>query len=171
MTNIDHTSARLSAGFEYYIDHLRNGEVIATDKVHNLIPTEGLNHLLDVTLKGATQQSAWYVALFEGNYTPTATITAATVVAAATECTAYSEATREVWTGGAVANGAVSNVDSRAEFTMTATKAVYGAFLISSAAKSSGSGVLLSIARFPTVKNVESGDVLQVRVEYTSVSA
>jgi hypothetical protein len=171
MTNIDHTSTQVRAGFEYYIDHIRDGELLASDKVHNLIPTEGLNHLLGVTLKAATQQSAWYVGLFEGNYTPTSTITAATVVATATECTAYTESTREVWTGGSVANGTVSNSDSRAEFTMNATKAVYGAFLISSAAKSSGSGVLLSIARFPTVKNVESGDVLQVRVEYTSVSA
>jgi hypothetical protein len=171
MEQQDTAQGTLQSGFTYYVDHVRNGEVIGTDEVHNLIPTEGLNHILSVVLKAGTQQTNWYVGLFEGNYTPTATITAATVTATATECTAYTEATREAWVGGTVANGFVTNTDSRAEFTMNATKAVYGAFVVSSATKSSGSGVLISIARFPTVKNVESGDLLRVRAEFTNVSA
>lgn len=161
----------VSAGFAYFVDHIRNGEVIGTEQVHNLIPTEGLNHILGVTLKAATQQPNWYIGLYEGNYTPTSTITAATVVATATECTAYTQGSRPAWVGGSVANGFVTNTDSRAEFTMNATKSVYGAFVVSSATKSSGSGVLISIARFSTVKNVESGDTLLVRAEFTSVSA
>lgn len=161
---------KTEVGFVYTVDHYRNGELIDSITQHNLIPTQGLNHLLGVALKGVTQVSNWYVGLYEGNYTPTSAATGATIVALSTECTAYTEATRQQWVGGLVASGSVTNADSRATFTMNATKNVYGAFLVSSPVKGATSDVLFSVVRFSTVKPVESGDILRVRAEFSSVS-
>lgn len=159
------------SGFTYVVEHTRGGEVLSAEIVHNLLPTEGLNHAVDVLLLAGAQQSNWYLALFEGNYTPTSTVTGATVVSVATECTAYDETTRQQWIGSAVSAGASSNTASKAVFTMNATKGVYGAFLVSSSVKSSTTGILLSIAQFPTVKNVIDNDILRVTASFTNVSA
>lgn len=158
-------------GFVYHVEHYRNGALLEVSETHNLIPTEGLNHALGVMLKGDTQQTSWYVAIYEGNYTPIAGATASNITTAATECVAYAEATRQQWVGGTVANGFVSNTDSRAVFTMNATKKVYGGFLVSSPVKGSSTGVLVSVVRFATAKDVETGDILRVRAEFTNVSA
>ena len=158
-------------GFIYRVDHFRNGVLIDTSEDHNLIPTQGLNHALDVMLKAGVQITSWYVGIFEGNYTPIPAVTGATIVAAATECVAYAEATRPAWVGGAIANGFVTNDANRAAFTMNAAKAVYGGFLVSSPVKGGASDVIVSAVRFSTVKNVEAGDILRVRAEFTNISA
>lgn len=159
------------SGFVYVVDHFRNGQLLTGgEPVCNLMPEEGLNHALDVLLKNATQQVGWYIGLYEGDYVPIDSVTAGTVVAAATECTAYDETARPAWVGGTIDAGFVTNVDNRAVFTMNDTKTVYGAFMISSSIKSSGVGVLISIVRFPTVKEVEDGDILRVRAQYLNVS-
>lgn len=145
--------------------------VIDQELVKNLIPTEGLNYILGASLTGVTPISAWYIALFEGNYTPVAGLTAATFATAATECTAYDEATRVVWTAGSVTAGSVNNSEDKAVFTMNATKAVYGIGQLSVNTKSSGSGVLVSAARFAAVKNVVDDDVLSVTSTITMTSS
>ena len=68
-----------------------------------MVPIEGLNHMLSVTVKNGTPVPQWYIGLFEGDYSPDATVTAATLPALATECTAYSETTRVPLTTGAAA--------------------------------------------------------------------
>lgn len=162
-------NSKLRIGFVWNIEHIRKGVVIGTEPVCNLIPTEGLDHILSVLLKGGTQRLDWYIALFEGNYTPVAGLTAANFVANATECTAYIEATREAWVGGAVSGGAVSNTNSKAEFTFNAIKTVYGGVLISSATKGSSTGEILSAVRFSTAKPMESGDILRIAAGITLV--
>lgn len=152
----------VQAGFVYVVEHIRNGEILSVEEVHNLIPTEGLNYILNTALKAASAVPAWYLALFEGNYTPVAAVTAATFPAAATESTAYNETNRVLWAAGPVASGAVSNSASKAVFTMNATKAIYGIAQTSVLTKSATTGVLVSVARFAAVKNVENGDVLNV---------
>lgn len=162
---------KLEFGFDYTVEHLRNGEVIASEVVSNLVPTEGLNYIVSGALTGGPTSASWFIGLYEGNYVPTSTITAATVVSATTECVAYSNSTRPTWVGGTVTNGAVDNSLSRAEFTMTANKTVYGAFLVSTSAKSSALGTLLSIVRFASPKGLETGDVLRVTAGVAMVSA
>lgn len=159
------------AGFIYVVEHVRDGLVLSTEEIHNLIPTEGLDYLLNTALLGAAQQAAWYIALFEGNYTPVAGVTAATFPAAATESTAYAEANRVPWTPGAVAAGAVSNAASKAVFTMNAAKTIYGIAQSSANAKGAVTGVLVSVARFAAAKVVEAGDVLNVTSTLSVTSA
>jgi hypothetical protein len=121
---------------------------------HNLIPTEGMNHILMVALSNTAKLNSFYLALFSGNYTPVAGLTAANFAASATEIVSgtegYTEATRPVWTPAAAASGAIDNLASRANFTIaTATNiTIRGAALLSSNVKGSTTGVIISAARF-----------------------
>ncbi|MGA0610104.1 hypothetical protein [Caldimonas sp. KR1-144] len=158
------------AGFVWTIETLRNGVVIEREVVHNLIPVEGLNHILSVLLKAGAQVPTWYIGIYEGNYTPTPDLTAAQLPALAVECTSYTEATRRELVEGAVANGAVDNLGNRAEFTSNANKTVYGGFITSAPAKGSTAGVLLSAVRFPTPKSFEAETVMRVSAGFNLAS-
>lgn len=181
--------AKLKTGFTYNVEHLRRAEmvdddslprktlngveyaVLSTETVNNLVPTEGLNYMLGASLTGVVQISAWFIALFEGNYTPVAGVTAATFPADATECVAYNEAARVSWTPGAISAGSVSNTASKAVFTMNATKTVYGIAQTSVSTKSAITGTLVSVARFGAAKAVVATDVLNVTSIITATSA
>jgi hypothetical protein len=136
--------------------------VLSTEEVHNLIPTEGINYILGAALDGTSPISTWYIAPFEGNYTPVAGVTASSFTSSATESTAYDEATRVEWVPGAVVAGSMSNSASKAVFTFNASKTIYGIGQLSVSAKSATTGVLVSIARFASSKAVVDDDVLNV---------
>lgn len=163
--------AGIVTGGVFQIDHVRNGEVIDSWEEPNLVVNEGLNKLLDVMFGGATQITTWYVGLFEGNYTPVATVTAATITAASTECTAYTESTRQEYVEDAAASQSITNSASRATFTFNATKTIYGAFLASASAKSATTGTLFSAARFNTSKSVVADDQLLLTYTLGAASA
>ena len=158
-------------GFTYTIETLKDGQIVDREVQHNLIPTEGLNHILSVLLSGGAQVATWYIGLYEGNYTPSTNDVMATFPAAATETTAYGAATRIEFTEGAIAAGAVDNSAARAEFTFNATKTIYGGFICSSPAKGNASGTLLSVVRFGSPKPVESGSVLRVTAGFSTLSS
>ncbi len=159
------SSNDLIVGGIFSVEHVRDGEIIDAWDTPNLVTNEGLNHILGVEFNGATQIGTWYVGLFEGNYTPVATVTAATITAAATESTAYDETTRVAYVEAAPASQSITNSASKATFTINATKTIYGAFLVSASAKSATSGTLFSAARFGTSKAVVAAD--QLLVTYT----
>jgi hypothetical protein len=145
------------------LDVAPDGSLVGTPMhAPNLVPTEGLNHLLDVVLHGAEQYPAWYVALFEGNYTPTFDVTADTFAQLATECTAYQGAGRLEFKEAPAVGGATSNAANLSTFTFTADKTVYGAALLSASGKNSRAGKLLSIARFPQPRQFAAGQQLAV---------
>jgi hypothetical protein len=145
--------------------------VLSIENVSNLIPEEGIGYILGAALKGVSQISSWFIALFEGNYTPVAGVTAATFPAAATESTAYAEANRVAWTSGSVSGGSVSNTASKAVFTMNATKTIYGIAQTSLLTKSGTTGTLVSVARFAAAKSVVADDILNVTSTITLTSA
>lgn len=149
---------------------IREGVVIEQETVHNLIPTEGLNHIMGVAFKSVPQVPTWYIAIYEGNFTPTDATAAATFPAAATECTAYTPAARVEYVEGAVATGSIDNTASKAEFTMTADKTIYGAVISSASAKGATTGVIVSAVRFATAKAVLTGDVLRLTAINTLAS-
>ena len=166
-----HGLGTVAVGGVFSFELVRNGEVIDTWHEHNLVTTEGLNHLLNVAFKAGTQSGTWYVGLFEGNYTPVAGDTAATFVAAATESTAYDETSRQLWNTDAVSAGVVNNGTNKAIFTISATKTLYGMFLTSASAKSATSGTLFSATRFSSARNVLDNDELRVTYTLTATSA
>lgn len=157
-------------GFEHTVEHIRDGRIIDVETVRNLVPTEGLNYLLEAALRNGTVLPSWFVALFEGNYTPVAGVTAATFPAAATESTAYDEATRVAWASAAASGGVVTNSASKAVFTMNATKTIYGIAMSSASAKGAITGALVSVARFAVAKSVVDDDVLNVTSTITMTS-
>ncbi len=146
------------------------GNVLHTEEVHNLMPVEGLNHMLGVTLKGVLAVPTWYVGVYEGAYTPLSTDTMATFPGAATECTAYASATRQALTLGAVAAGAVNNFSSTTDIAFNATKTIYGGFISSSSAKGGTNGVLLSAVRTAAPRVTDDTMTLRVKVSFTTAS-
>lgn len=142
----------------------------------NLLPTEGLNHLLMVALSNTAKLNNFYLALFSGDYTPTAAIKASTFSATATEITSgaegYSQATRPVWTPGSAVSGQIDNNATKAAFNIVTASSVTirGAALLSDSVKGSGVGVLISIARFGQDRLEYNGNVynLGYRVRLTS---
>jgi len=166
--------ATLKCGMTYEVRSYKRSKsgrlwLFDEDIVHNLVPIEGLNHMLATEFKGGAQIGTWYLALFEGNYTPSAADTAATFPAAAGESVAYAEATRVAWDEGTIAIGVLDNASNRAEFTMSSVVTIYGAALLSASAKGATTGILSSIARFSSPK--VGVDVVRVTAGYVLTSA
>lgn len=157
----------IGAGGVFTYEHVRDGKIIDTWESRNLIVNQGLNHILDVALHATAATATWYIGVFEGNYTPLATDTAATIVASSTECTAYTEGVRQTYNEAAAAAQVTTNSASKATFTFNATKTIYGAFLSSVSTISATTGVLLAADRAATAKAVTSGDQLLITYAVT----
>lgn len=146
--------------------HDVNGEGYMED--HNLVTTEGLNHLLATTLANGNKNSNWYLALYAGAYTPVAGVTAASFPAAANELTSntegYSETARRPWVPGTATNGTIDNTDNKATFTIATagSVSVNGAALLSASAKGATTGVLMSAAKFSAARTLYAGDVFNL---------
>jgi len=148
-----------------------DGKLKWEDGFDNIIVTEGLNHILDSTLGGASQVTAWYVGLLDADAAPAAGWGATEV--GGDDFVDYAEGTLPVWTpdGGAAA-GSVSNSSSPASFAINQDSSVVGgAFLISTSAKATPAGTLYSAGTFSSDKNVDDGDTLQVTATFTQADA
>lgn len=152
----------------WVLDHLRGGKLLNRQTALNLLLTEGANYItgLGFAASPPTAISAWYIVLFENDYTPLAADTYASN--GWTELTAYDETTRPVWTPGSVAGGSVDNSASKATFTINATKTIYGGVLLgggsapSTKSNTAGGGTAYAGVRFSASRAVQSGDVLKV---------
>jgi len=136
---------------------------------HNLVPTEGLNHVLDVTLHGTAQVTTWYLALYSGAVSPSASWTGANVVANSTEITSgtdgYTESTRPAFVEAAAAAGVITNAASKAAYTIEMSSGnltVNGCFLISGSAKGSTTDILYSASRFSSARSLADGDIFNL---------
>lgn len=176
--------ARVSFRNSVYVDHLRNGEYLCFEEYMgtNIMPTEGLNALLDTAIGGVTQIASWYVGIFDTNYTPLATNTAANALGAGGlygEClstdysiTGGSTSNRAPYTVVAASGGVLTNAASKAEFTMGINTTVYGAFLTNGQAKTSNAGYKLLAAKlFDSARTVVATDILYVTYQITAVSS
>lgn len=166
-----HNFASLAGiGFVYDTRIIRVNGDVEQETTHNIMPLEALTDILTVWLKDGAKSPNWYVALYEGNYTPDPSLTAANFASVATECTAYNPSTRVAWIGGTVTAGAVDNGASRAVFTMTAAKTLYGGGLLSSSTKGGTTGKLGSAVRFASPKVLSIGDQLSVAAGISLIS-
>lgn len=155
--------------------HNVNGMDERTD--HNLVVTEGMNHMLDVVLHGTTAVATWYFGLFSANVTPVATWTAANFTANSTELVSntegYSETTRQVFNEAAASAGSINNTASKAAFTIaTATSVtVWGAGMLSSNVKGGTTGTLISAAKFSAARQLYNTDVFNLGYTLTLTSS
>lgn len=129
----------------------------------NLVVNQGLDYIIGVAVGAASVISNWYIAPFSGNVTVLATWTAANFTANATEFTNYVSATRPAWSRGSVASGGVDSFSTKAEIEASVdAQVIRGAALISASAKSNTSGVLMAASRFPSDKNLDDGEILDI---------
>ena len=164
-------AGKLSGHGDFHFTHLNpQGEQIDEWDIHNLAVNQGLNDILQVYFQGGTQKPSWFMGLFQGNYAPVASDTAANWAANATECSSYSNATRPAWTPAAPAAQIITNTAAPSTFTFTAIVTLYGAAIVSNNVIGGTAGVLFSEAQFPTPKLVGVGDQLLVTYSYTIAS-
>lgn len=175
MSQPDIHEALIKRGFVYTLDiWTPDGELVTHDEwtqAHNLIPQVGVDYFAGVALLGGVAPiTSWYVGMYEGNYVPDNNTTAADLPGNAGETTAYSGTTRPIWDKTYDNVSVISNTADRASFAFTSAKTLYGAFLVSSSAKGGNTGTLLSIARFPTPRQIDAGYTGQLGVAVTLVS-
>lgn len=153
-------SSILGTGLKYglYVRNAAGQWVQDGPPMCNLMPQESVDHVAGLIRgSGATPISTWYMGLFENNYVPTSAVTAADLPGVVGECLAYDEVTRPSWDHQYDDVSIIDNTLSLATFTFNATKRVYGAFIVSSSTKGGNTGLILSIARFTTPRDLESG--------------
>lgn len=155
----------------YRLRHFKGSELVQEETATNLVPAEGVSLISDALFFGAAIPAQWYLGLYKTNYTPTPTVSAATINALAVESLAYSQGTRPAFVPQNAGVGVVNNAASVAQFNFSATETIYGGFLSSSPTKGAPAGVLLSVVKFPTVKNVDATSRLEVTGGLTLVSA
>ncbi len=148
----------------------REGKVIDEWEEHNIVVNQGLNLLLNNALAAVAAQTAWYIGIFSGNYTPALTDTGATIAANSTESAAYTVTTRPVWTppAGGTTSQTISNSAAPSSFTMNAGVTIYGAFLVSSDVINGTAGDLMAAAQFGASRALLSGDILNVTYALTA---
>ena len=152
-------------------EHFRDGKLLDTWEYDNVCTDEGLDHMLDSTFDSATQITAWYVEIFEDDVTPDGDTTYAVPVY--TPCTAYDEGTRPEWVVVAAASQVTTNTASKAAFTISDTKTIYGASLVGGGSAATtkgdvaGGGTLFSGSKFAAAKAVVDDDVLNVTIAIT----
>lgn len=168
------TKSKALVGGYFTVEHIRDGEVIDTFKSPNIVVDEGLNHLLDVTLSNGTQNTTWYIGIYKNNYTPVATVTAATIAGAGVAneiSTEIDETTRPQWVEPGVVTKSITNSASPATFTANTGVDAYGAFLISSNVLGGTAGVLMAASKFAAVRNLLATDTLNVTYTLTAADA
>lgn len=145
-------------GFRHELEiiDLATGEVIDREVKYNRIPQAGLDFLMLAPFGDTPSIGAFYCGLYRNNFVADGNTTAADIPANMGEFVDYSESTRPLWNRD-YAPGTLDNFASKARFTPTQDATIYGSFLCSNQAKGSGSGLLLSVVRFSTVKQLTAG--------------
>jgi hypothetical protein len=164
---------------EWTIEHKRGDIWLPSFGGKNIIPTAGLNHILDVTLGSVNKVSAWYIGIFKNNYTPIATNTYDNSVRQGGteyygECRDLDynpQTNRPAYTPAAASGGVLTNTASKAEFNILSNITVYGSFLVSSQSKTAQTGVLIAAKKFDVARTVVNGDVLYVTYEISATSS
>ncbi len=141
----------------------------------NIITTQGLNSLLDVYLRNQTQITAWYIAPVETDTVAALGMTYAVPVF--TEWDGYTEALRQAYTPAAASGGVITNTASKATFTSSESKTLYGAALFgggaaaTTKADTAGGGTLFCYSKFSSSKDVENTDTFKVTLTVTIANA
>jgi len=152
----------LGAGFVYTAHYTGPNGDTWTEEVHNRIPQEGVDFVAGLLTATVSLVSPWYVGIFENDYTPVDGSSAGALATSIGETTSYEAANRPTFVSVYDGVSRIDNAAARAEFVFTADKRIYGGFLTSTQAKQDTSGVLLSIARFTSPRDVEVGGTLRV---------
>lgn len=159
--------SKLKLKGKYILKHYREGKLLKTLEFPNGIVNVGKDSLLDIMFHATSQITAWFFGLIDAaSYT---TGIAATDTMAShggwIEFVTYSEGTRPAWPENAASGQAIINI-TLADFSITGSGVLKGAFLTSDSAKSGSSGTLWSTALFETGDlSVANGDTVRLQYE------
>lgn len=134
-----------------------SGKLISREVKLNRIPQAGIDFLIQTPFGDVAPIANFYCALFRNNVVPDAGMTAADLPTVLGEFTEYEEATRPEWVRQYNNAGTYDNSASKAIYTPTADRQVYGSVIVSNPVKGSNTGLLLSVVRFSTVKQLTVG--------------
>ena len=143
-------------------------QLIWTEQAHNVVTAEGLNSILNIMFHAATQITTWYCVISETDTAGADGLTYA--VPSFTETEAYDEATRPEYVEAESSAKSTTNVASKAVFTISGTKTLYGAGLVGGGtdptvkSNTAGGGTLFSYAKFATARAVVAADVVNLTV-------
>ena len=149
----------------------KDGNLKWEESNHNLVVNVGLADMNGKYFSGSTYTAAWYIGLVTGPGAGNTYAAADTLASHAgwTENTDYSGNRKAATFGSAtVADPSViNNSASVAQFSMTGTATIAGAFLAS--VDTGSSGILFSVSNFqsPGDRAVVNGDTLNVTYEFS----
>lgn len=158
------TGQGITAKGEYY-DRINGGEWTRTE---NLIPTEGLAHILNVALGTTPKPASYHLALFSAAAQPAANWTAASFASTASEIVSmtegYSSATRPTWTPANTATNSIDNMAAVAKVTMKTASSltVQGAAMLTNSGKGSTAGALISASKYASPRVFQDGDTYEI---------
>lgn len=158
------TGGGITAKGEYF-DRTNGGEWARTE---NLIPTEGLAHILNVALGTTPKPASYHLALFSAAAQPAANWTAASFATTASEIVSmtegYSSATRPTWTPTNTSTGSIDNMAAVAKVTMKTNSSltVQGAAMLTSSAKGGTTGALISASKYASPRVFQDGDTYEI---------
>lgn len=158
------TGQGITAKGEYF-DRINGGEWTRTE---NLIPTEGLAHILNVALGTTPKPASYHLALFSAAAQPQANWTAASFASTASEIVSmtegYSAATRPTWTPTNTATGSIDNMAAVAKVTMKTASSltVQGAAMLTSSSKGGTTGALISASKYAAPRVFQDGDTYEI---------
>ena len=165
---------KVSAGGVFTIQCFDKDGVLKWEATkNNLVVNVGLKDMNDKYFSGSAYTAAWYIGLYGAGASnnPAAGDTMSSH-AGWVEVTAYSQATRPAATFGAATTAdpsVITNAANAAQFSITGTTVVGGAFLINNNTKGGTTGVLFSAADFqaPGDRSVVSGDIINVTYQFS----
>ena len=158
------TGQGITAKGEYY-DRINGGEWTRTE---NLIPTEGLAHILNVALGTTPKPASYHLALFSAAAQPAANWTAASFASTASEIVSmnegYSSATRPTWTPTNTSTNSIDNMAAVAKVTMKTASSltVQGAAMLTSSSKGGTTGALISASKYASPRVFQDGDTYEI---------
>lgn len=158
------TGQGITAKGEYF-DRINDGEWTRTE---NLIPTEGLAHILNVALGTTPKPASYHLALFSAAAQPAANWTAASFASTASEIVSmtegYSAATRPTWTPTNTLTNSIDNMAAVAKVTMKTASSltVQGAAMLTNSSKGSTAGALISASKYAAPRVFQDGDTYEI---------
>jgi hypothetical protein len=163
--------AKHKLGGTFHAELIRAGQTVDEWDFDNITVNQGLDSTLNVVFNAASQITTWYIGLFQGNYTPVAADTAATIATNSSEFTAYSGGVRPTFVTVTSTAQLITNTASKATFTFTSGGTLYGAFLVSSSTLNGTGGTLMSAARFASSRVVYTADQLLLTYAFSAASS
>lgn len=133
------------------------GILISREVKYNRIPQAGIDFLIQAPFGDVPSIPNWYCTLYRNDVLPDANTSAADLPSVLGEFVDYSEPSRPEFVRAYNGAGTMDNSASKAVYTPTAERNVFGSVIVSNPVKGANTGLVLSAVRFSTMKTLSVG--------------